>query len=673
MSSQSVQRGAHALVLLVLTALGLPPSHASAQVLDPAPADWGDIPEALVDLDAHPTDENATAIIVSDVGETEMQRSGKLILSRATRVKILTKAGVEEHGTVEIPLHPFESVRDIDAHTVVRRPDGTIQRTELKKDDVYEEELTEERRSVVFTMPGLQPGAVIEYRYEVLSDDVLSLPSWDFQSSAPTVYSSYAVQVPPGIHHTYDVQGDPSFVVDQEDTVLGAFGREAKRHWVVENVPALRPEPFISSVENVRQRVRFQIRGISLGDYEPILPSWDALADELLNHDMFGKQLERYDSVEEATQKAVAGAETDAEKIEAVHAFLTESVGWDGTERVFAEEDLDDVLARASGSRAEINLLFCSMLRLSGVTAHPVLIGTRSYGRPSSMMPFVRQFNSVVVAAKDDMDYRFVDATDPFLSSDLIPEETLNLTGWVVHENERWSQVRPPGMDARTSLVRATLSPDGTMTASVQVQHRAYAAAASRRAIADQRPDEWLTGTVLAPGATVTDVSVEGDDAPSAPLTAKASTTIPAYAQVSGDRMYVHPRLTDRTEKNPFSAKERRLTIDFPYPETETYTLTMALPEGYEVDALPENKAVRLGQNDAVFQRITSATPAGISMQIRFIRRALRFDPSVYDRLRSFYQEMIDMQNEPIVLRRTDAAPEDAAADPTPAGDASSH
>ena len=59
------------------------------------------------------------------------------------------------------------------------------------------------------------------------------------------------------------------------------------------------------------------------------------------------------------------------------------------------------------------------------------------------------------------------------------------------------------------------------------------------------------------------------------------------------NHLYINPMLFPQLKSNPFIQTERVLPIEFPYPYKFTMLSTLTLPEGYEVEELPQPQAIR--------------------------------------------------------------------------------
>jgi hypothetical protein len=653
--------------------LGLLPLTGAAQELTPEKAEWGDVSREHLELDAHPSDSNATAIILSDVGETRFRRNGELRFERTRRIKLLTESAYDEYGTVKLSyVHDdmMQRVKNVDGHTFILNDDGEVERFELDGDDVYEEEVDDTHGRVTFTLPNLKPGAIIEYRYEIRSKNPIFLNAWNFQHGEPTLYSEYVAEAPENLDYAVIAKSSPQFDTKETHSVNTHVGPGVEYVWIATEVPALRAEPFMTTLEDHRASVQFQLRGIrnpNTNRYQPILTSWTEVAEGLMGSLEFGRNLTRHQYVRRYTEKVIgdAGADTDEEKIEAIYDFVAARMSWTKEdERFVIDRQLDDVLKEQSGTTAEINMLLCSMLMHADIDARPVLISTRDHGQVMPLYPFLSQFNALVVGIPGADETTFLDATDPNRPAGLLPTRALNGQGWMVHESEpTWIPIPPTGADQRTSLVSATLSADGTLSGSVNVSDQSYRALDGRHALDESDADAFVADDVFeGRDAEISEAEVENLDAIDKPLKTKASFEMPAYAQVAGDFLYVNPVLIGRQSENVLKSPTRQFPVNYGYPRMETYTLTLQIPEGYEVKEAPKNTRVRLGEKQGDFIRMTQASGDRVMMRMTFMIRQPVFAAEQYDMLRNFYKEIVSAHAQPLVLQRKTPEASDASA-----------
>ncbi len=653
----------------LLTSLTLPMAEEEDDPLplDAEPAEWGEVSADELRLTNHPGDDNASAIILSDVGNTSFTRNGRIKFERHTRIKVLTESAYDEFGTVDIRYvarDRAERVKDVDGQTFVLE-NGEAREIELDNDDIFEEEINDTYSRVTFTLPNLESGAVIEYRYEVIAKNPVFLRSWTFQASEPTLYSDYSVEIPEWAQYAMISRGSNAYEEKTSERIVGMSGNDLKRRWVATRMPALRKEPFTTAMRDHRQSVSFQLQSITdprTAQVVPFMEDWETVAEDLMNDRSFGRQLGRHSEVKSVVERLTASVDTPAETVETLYSYVQKNLDWTGTHGIYAPEGVDDVLERRRGTGAEINLLLCSMLQIAGLDAHPVLLSTRDHGKMMPLYPFLDQFNAVTVAVVQGETLMMLDATDPHRPAGTLPKHAQNGQGWMVKENgAAWITIPPTGRASRTTLVRATVTPDGTVEGSIHARDASYTAVDGRQALSDSSPEAFAQSSFFDTEASVSDVQITGIDDPTQELDTKASFTLSAYAQVAGGFIYVNPVLVGRQEANPFERPTRQMPIDLAAPRSDTYTISMTVPDGYEVVEVPENKMIRMGER-VVFQRLAQHTGRMISIRVQHVMGQIFFETSAYDSIRSFYQEVVDASSAPIVLRRVADAEAEAEA-----------
>ncbi|MBV9267287.1 MAG: DUF3857 domain-containing protein [Acidobacteriaceae bacterium] len=91
------------------------------------------------------------------------------------RLKIFNEAGAQKYGTVDLEYRGKERIGDVVGRTI--EPDGSI--VELKKDAIFDHVIEKQHRrkarAISFAMPGVKPGAIIEYRFKEYRDAALGV------------------------------------------------------------------------------------------------------------------------------------------------------------------------------------------------------------------------------------------------------------------------------------------------------------------------------------------------------------------------------------------------------------------------------------------------------------------------------------------------------------------
>ena len=111
-----------------------------------------------------------------------------LVLSHYVRIKIFTERGREKQSKIDIPFLDNAKIKDVAARTI--KPDGSI--VELAKEDIIEKMIVKisglKLRTKTFVFEGVQPGAIIEYKWK----EVFPTPrptTCVFSSSATSLFN----------------------------------------------------------------------------------------------------------------------------------------------------------------------------------------------------------------------------------------------------------------------------------------------------------------------------------------------------------------------------------------------------------------------------------------------------------------------------------------------------
>lgn len=618
---------------------------------------WGKISDDQWELFQFPDDPDATALVLFDVGRVKFNTDGELEFHRHRRVKILDEAGYG-WGTVFIAyLDDEERVKKIKGETYIRGADGKVEKHRLNRDDIFEEQVDGETRQQRFTLPALAPGAIIEYEYRIETDNPFLIPDWYFQLGEPVIWTDFEARIPNYITYAFAVRGEQRFAI-REAKEIGGHSMEYR--WAKRYVPALREEPFMTTPDDYRARLEAQLSGY----FDPnrgmrsFITTWDELSEQLHDLDVFGKHIRPSRQVRRYAEPLVAGLDDPHARMVALYDHLRHEFTWDGTRTFYASEPARKVLEAQRGTSGDLVLTLIALLRAADVNAHPVLISTRANGKMQPVYPLLSQFDHVL-AYVDLGDARYLlDPTDPLRPWDLLPEAALNELGWIVFEKDPgWLRIEEDAMHRRGVNVFARLDADGTLHGTFSFVDDEYSALDLRYRWHDYDDPETFVREVFLPESlhetvVLDSVRVSGYRDEDAVFRTDAHFSLPGYAQVAGDFIYLNPTLVQVLHENPLKNPNRTFPVDMAYRRGQFYRLQLQLPAGYVVEELPEDQRLMLPERKAHFQRRTQAQGTEILLQAQYAISDPIFPPLLYANLRSFFDEVIAAEAEPLVFRR---------------------
>jgi hypothetical protein len=568
------------------------------------PMKWGDVPRADLEMKTFPEDSNATAVILCDFGEVTFNDQFGMVFSRHQRVKILSEAGYDwgSHAIQFYAKDKRQRVTDVEGQTFYLTAEGTVRREKLDKKSIFDEDVDGEWRRIRFTLPALAPGAVVEYRYTITTSPgyFTYLHGWEFQTSEPTLWSEFRADIPAVLQYVIVKQRLAALEVEETNSynwpptlysyqTARMFNLKIMSHrWAMRNMPALREEPYMTTPDDFRAKIHFQLAQIVWPGVAPekIMQTWEKLAEDLLGYESFGKQIERHKVLREQAETLVAGITNPEEKIRRIYDYVRTTMTWNREYGIYVDEDLDKAFQARRGGGPEIALMLTAMLRFAGLEAYPVLISTRNNGKIIQIYSILSQFNHVLTYVKAGSQEHLLDATDPLRPHTLLPVAALNEVGWLVDKkNPSWVDITSPGAFINQTIVSAKLDADGAITGRFESADAGYSGVFDRHALSDKKEDEYIRNGWLndLTGAQLDSFTISNRDSVNAPLMTTAYFSSSDHAHAAGDNIYFNPVFFGRQKENPFKLQERTFPVDFAYGRKLAYTLNLTLPEGYGV------------------------------------------------------------------------------------------
>ena len=642
------------------------------------------------DLTAAPfvADSAAAAVVLYDFGRSQMKGHGdgfQVVFERITRIKILKKAGFEE-ASVEIPLYHrdenSEKISNLRGATY-NLVNGKTEKTALETSGMFLEKRSPTVNVRKFTLPNVREGSVVEFAYTLTSDYLFNFQDWTFQRAIPVRWSEYRVSIPGFYKYTiisqtsrpFDVQearvGSTTMTLDRTvgegggvsaGLVTGSLHLTAateEHRWVLQHLPALTPEPYMTTLADYAARLDFELAGEQWPDqpYRDLAGTWEKINARLLNAEDFGGRLSHAGFLKEQAEALAAQHPGVPARAAAVRSLVLAAVRYDGTARYFAPEPLRKAYDAHRGTAADVNLLLIAALRHAGLTAHPLLLSTRDHGAINPEFPLLEYFNYVaaVVVLPDGHDL-LLDATDPLLPCGLLPQRCLNRVGRVVGATpatSRWVDTTPTQRRVRYQQVSLALDAQGGLSGKVHAEQGGYAAADERERLAELGEKKYLAAVGQRHEAfTLSKPTLTHADDVDHPLALDYEFRQPGEGS-TGTTLYLSPLREFGIAQNPFRHETRAFAVDFGTAQDETLVVNLTLPAGYELAALPAPANVELPNGGGRFVcSVATPTPGLVVLSSRLSLAHAVYPAAHYANLRELYRRLLEKQSEQLVVQK---------------------
>jgi hypothetical protein len=195
---------------------------------------------------------------------------------------------------------------------------------------------------------------------------------------------------------------------------------------------------------------------------------------------------------------------------------------------------------------------------------------------------------------------------------------------------------------------------DKSLAGKILIQHSDYSAGDFRESYSKYNSqDEFLDNFKKdKPGLIVKKMDLENFDNTYLPVTESYEVTINNLDDNSGNDLIFLPLFYEQMKENPFKMEKRKCPVDFGYQTDNTVIVTINLPDGYKVSALPASVNLRLEGGAASYLFEAVQTDAVIKLTSKFSIGKSLFLPDEYSKLREFYNQVILKQAEPIILKK---------------------
>ena len=645
------------------------------------PVKFGKVLPADFALPAGSYDSAANAVIIADVGNSEFegnaQGSFTLVFKRSTRIKVLNKNGFDV-ATVSIPLYvsgnSAEKVLGLRA-TTYNLENGKVVETKLEDRSIFVDHQSKNWINEKFTLPGLKEGSIIEYSYTQNSVFIGNLQPWAFQGEYPCLWSEYNVALPNFFQYVtlgqgylnYDVNTTSSRNVTFHVTLSNGTGSRddhgdfednvVDHRWVIKNAPALKAERFTTTLQNYLQKIEFQLARIAFPNSFPQdrMGSWQSLSKELLESDEFGADLGRNNGwLDEEMKTILKGATDPQQKAEKIFAYVRDNFSCTSASGLYLSAPLKTVYKNKNGNVAELNLLLIAMLHHEKIAADPVILSSRSNGFTHEIYPLLTRFNYVIARATIGSSVFYLDASEHWMGFGRLPSRCYNGHARVVDKDSPIPIYFDADSmtEAKISLVIISNEGKGVLSGRMQSRPGYFESSGIREAVLDKGEKTYLKNLQAGyPTETVlSNLTIDSLKTPELPLTCNYEFEIPMDS--TADLIYFNPLLCEATRENPFKAADRKYPVEMPYAMDETYTMTMDVPVGYNVDEVPKSTRVKFNDDEGSFEYLVVQQGDAIQLRSRIKLRKATFTPEDYGPLRDFFAFVVKKQNEQIVFKK---------------------
>jgi hypothetical protein len=577
------------------------------------------------------------------------------------RIKILTEEG-RKYADVEIPYEKgSERVDYIVARTI--HSDGTI----INFDGtVYDKPMVQSNGAKLlaktFTLPDVQVGSIIEYRYRhYLKYGYVFNSQWILSDELFTKHAKFSLMPYQGYTLSY------SWPIGLPD----GTPPPSKVHDVIRlessDVPAFVTEEFMPPVNELTYRVDF----IYWSDMEPEKKP----ADFWKKYDKKKySEIEHFLDEPRAMKDAVAGIVNPADSAEAklrkiyARAQQVRNISFE-VEKTQQESDrenlknaknVEQVWQRGYGDADQITWLFVALARAAGFHAEALLVSSRNkhFFNPSVMNP--SDLNTNVALVQLDGADLFLDPGVALAPFGILPwPETAVAALRLDKDGGKWVNTPAPKADEshvdRTAIFELTTA--GTLQGKVTVTYTGHEALWRRleeRHEDDTDRKQFLEEQMKSdiPSGIEVELTNHPDWDVAAPtLVAEYQIKVPGWAATAGQRALMPASVFGNAQKHVFEHATRINSLYFNYPYRIVDDVTVKLPASWQVSGIPHSRNDDRG--GLVYSSSVDAKDGTLHFKRDISMNAMLLKKAVYPTVQDFFRSIRNGDEDQAVLLRS--------------------
>ena len=577
------------------------------------------------------------------------------------RMKILDITGVDA-GKVTVGFNASWT-NEVRVRGRTLHPDGAV--FELQEKDIHTKRVVKSGNVKVnettFILPRVEPGCIIEYDYKAWGRSTRPLHVWNFQRKYPVSLSVFHWHMNPTTPTRYLLDRIPRDRYRVEKVPEESM-YPVELIFTVWDMPPVVDEPF-SHPESELTATGYYYYVSTVETAEEFWNNWAEDTSE--DVEKFGKKAKTLPNI-------FAGAPEGAspeEKLEQAYYYLQKRVK--NLDYLTKEEEegryknpadrknFDQMMRFGYGSSYDINSAFLAAARHLGLEAYMAGVNNKEdYYFKRDLLSWSQLANYVAVVEWPNGIVRFYDPGTVYLPFGRLNHVYRGIN-CLAAKGKKATLVGIPfeaaGDNHNKHSVDVTVGDDFTARIDYrgeftgQTGYRLWwdffdESEEARRDIVEEWIDDYFAEKV-----EIDDYRIRLPERSDEPIEVSASFTLTNVVEPAGSRVLLKPDPLRMSWSNPFPLETRESDIVFDYPVTIEDRVVIAPPDGFSIDALPEEVTWR--NRLGAFKTTIEEKEGKVRYDRIFTRETPFLTPNLYVVAKKFYEEIIKFDRSVLVFK----------------------
>lgn len=617
-------------------------------------------------LKNYPSDPEAAGVVLYERGNyTVNQADGYIRLIKEVHCKIkVLDAKNFKHATIEIEYYRQNNVKENITNLQAITHNGQVKKY-VAKNAFFDIDKTANWSVKKFTFADVQDGSILEYTYRIETPYFSNLGGWAFMNELPTLYSELHTEIPGNFHYNRTLYGSHQLDVNHAEIIKSCFhlpgfkvpGDCESATYVMKNLPAFKEEKHMLSGSNYIPALKFElVETFDLNESRTAYAkTWNEIDREFRADKDLGRQLKYASYFKEILPPSILSISDKLERAKAVFYFVQDKINWNQEIRTFSGVRVKEAFEKGVGNSSEINLGLINALEAAGLEAKIMLIATRNRAMPTKQYPVITDFNYALVFLEIDNQKYLLDATEKYAQFGALPARSLNVEGRVLDfkKGSYWEPIVGSERNIHYATLQLEADDKGYFSGKINEVSTGQIALPKRNANNNfakeeivkrkQNQNEFLN---------ISDLQIENDKDFEQPY--KESYQITLHEQPVASILFLYPfQMQTYFSENPFTQEKRNYPIDFGFPVTNNYLVSIDMKDQYEIVKVPANRILKLPENDGELSVVYEVADNKINIRLNVKLNTTAYAPEAYKTLREFFETLVKIQSEePIELKK---------------------
>jgi transglutaminase-like putative cysteine protease len=541
--------------------------------------------------------ENANAVTRFEEMRIIIKSPGKAIIKHTYVITVLNEKA-KRYGTFAAVYNKFNEINSIDG--TLYNAQGKELKNVKKKDiqdwnGTSEISLIEDTRYKVYNFSSDVYPYTVKFESEEEKNGIFAFSPW-----LPIADDNYSLE-----YSRLKIEAPVDYLIRfkqlnfNDEPVINKTDKTISYQWELKNQKAFKEEDYLPHWSKVLPSVFIAPSAFEYGGYSGNMSTWNEFGKYI--YQLYIGRDELPATIKQDIHQLTDGITSREDKIRILYEYMQKNTRYISIQLGIGglqPFDASYVASKKYGDCKALSNYMVSILKEAGIEAYPVIINGDRGNTPILEDFPSNQFNHAVmcVPGKDTI---WLECTSQTESCGYMGSFTGNRKALLIKEDGGYLVSTPRyGLKENLQLrhVNAVIDNEGNLKAEVKTKYTGIQQDRLHFVIHDyteQQKERFINSQINLPTYKVESVEYKEQKGKLPAIDQNLSITAPAYASITGKRLFIQPNLFNKSNDRLPVDKPRRFDIGLSISQKDADTLHITVPEGYIIESLPKDVSLQ--------------------------------------------------------------------------------